>query len=307
MTKEKKGFNLLVVGSVALDTVETHGGKISGALGGSAVYFSLAASKFAKVALVGVVGKDFPQRNRRLLSAKNIDCSGLETADGETFRWSGVYDKTFADAVTRETKLNVFADFKPRLSSVQKKCRSVFLANIDPELQLSVLGQLSEPRLSACDTMNYWINLKKTALLKLLRRVNVFFLNETEARLLTGKHNLVAAGKAALRLGPSAVVIKRGDSGVMLFSEGKCVSLPAWPVEKVVDTTGAGDSFAGGFMGRLSESGRPLDFGELKKAAACGTVTASFSIQSFSVKKLAEVSAAEIKNRLALYAASVKI
>ncbi|HOW88876.1 MAG TPA: PfkB family carbohydrate kinase, partial [Elusimicrobiales bacterium] len=242
---------ILVVGSVALDSVRTIHGSTTRALGGSAVHFSLSASQFTPVRVVGVVGEDFPPKCRRLLERRNICLEGLQVMPGKTFHWKGRYDRDFKNALTIATHLNVFQHFKPRLNRAHKECGVLFLANIDPDLQRDVLDQMAKPRLVACDTMNYWISLKKKSLVRLLSRVNLLFVNEEEARQLTREYNLIKAARILAAMGPRAIVVKRGDSGAMLFYDGKVLSIPARPVEKVVDPTGAGDTFAGGFMGYL--------------------------------------------------------
>ncbi|HAF95802.1 MAG TPA: sugar kinase, partial [Elusimicrobia bacterium] len=274
--------NILVVGSVALDSVQTIHGRITKGLGGSAVHFSISASQFAPVRIVGVVGEDFPAPFRRLLKRRNICLEGMTVMSGKTFHWKGRYNEDFKNAVTLATELNVFEDFKPRLSAAHSKCGVLFLANIDPDLQWDVLKQMDSPRLVACDTMNYWITLKQNSLKKLLARVNLFFINEEEARQLTKEYNLITAAKMLAKMGPQIVVIKRGDSGSILFYGGETIAMPAQPIEKVVDPTGAGDTFAGGFVGCLAASPDWRNFNVLKRAMAYGTVLSSFSVENFS-------------------------
>ncbi|MDD2774079.1 MAG: PfkB family carbohydrate kinase [Elusimicrobiales bacterium] len=299
--------DILVVGSVALDSVETARGRADEALGGSAVYFSLAARPLAPVRIIGVVGTDFPPRHRRLLADRGVNIDGLKTLQGRTFRWAGTYSGDFRSAATRDTQLNVFEKFHPELGAQDRAAGALFLANIDPDLQLDVLSQMKGVRLAACDSMNMWINCKRAMLLKLLKRMDFFFINEEEARLLTGEAGLMETGRALLRLGPKAVIVKKGDYGASLFCAGRAVSLPAFPVKNVVDTTGAGDSFGGGFMGYITGSKRPFDFGEMKKAMAWGTVMASFNVESFSVKRLAGLSRAELNRRWREYTALLAI
>jgi len=299
--------NILVVGSVALDSVETIHGCTRKGLGGSAVHFSISASQFSPVRIVGVVGSDFPSRFRALLKRKNIDLEGMQEMPGKTFHWKGRYDKDFKNACTIATHLNVFEHFKPCLGPDHKKCGVLFLANIDPDLQRDVLAQMDGPRLVACDTMNYWISLKKPSLVKLLAGVNLFFVNEEEARQLTGEHNLMKAARLLAKMGPQAVVIKRGDSGAMLFYKGEVLAIPAQPIERVVDPTGAGDTFAGGFVGYLAAAPDWRDFGVLKRAMAYGTVLSSFNVENFSVRRTEKLRKAEIADRYAKYVKSLSI
>jgi sugar/nucleoside kinase (ribokinase family) len=299
--------NILVVGSVALDSVETIHGRTTRALGGSAVHFSISASQFAPVRIVGVVGEDFPAPFRRLLKRRNIDLEGMTVMPGKTFHWKGKYDRDFKNASTIATELNVFEHFKPRPSAAHSKCGVLFLANIDPDLQWDVLKQMDRPRLVACDTMNYWITLKKDSLKKLLSRVNLFFVNEEEARQLTKEYNLMTAAKMLAKMGPQIVVIKRGDSGAMLFYGGQTLSVPAQPIEKVVDPTGAGDTFAGGFVGYLAASPDWRNFSVLKRAMAYGTVLSSFSVENFSVRRTEKLSKPDICARYRKYIKSLSI
>ncbi|HBA60564.1 MAG TPA: sugar kinase [Elusimicrobia bacterium] len=299
--------NILVVGSVALDSVSTIHGRTKRALGGSAVHFSLSASQFAPVKLVGVVGGDFPPSFRKLLSKRNIDLKGMQVMPGRTFHWEGSYDRDFKNARTIATHLNVFEHFKPALSPEHKTCGVLFLANIDPDLQRDVLGQMAKPRLVACDTMNYWISLKKKSLRNLLAKVNLLFINEEEARQLTKEYNLITAAKMVRKMGPQAVVIKRGDSGSMLFYGNDVLAMPAQPVEKVVDPTGAGDTFAGGFMGYLAASPDWRDVNVLKRAMAYGTVMSSFSVENFSVRRTHKLSTREIDRRFLKYTKSLLV
>ncbi|HVP15497.1 MAG TPA: PfkB family carbohydrate kinase, partial [Terriglobales bacterium] len=246
------GSQILVVGSVALDSVRTPYGEAVEALGGSASYFSLSAAHFSPVSIVAVVGEDFPGEHRTLLESRRIDLSGLETAAGRTFRWRGEYGPELTHAHTLETQLNVFSRFHPHLDERHRDCPFVFLANIDPELQLEVLRQTRKPRLTLSDTMNYWIARKPELVLEVLRRVDVALLNEEEARALAGESILVRAADRLLEQGAKAVIIKKGEHGALMFTDGACFSAPAYPLEKLVDPTGAGDSFAGGFIGWLA-------------------------------------------------------
>jgi sugar/nucleoside kinase (ribokinase family) len=298
----RPGGPILVVGSVALDSVKTPRGESREALGGSAVYFSLAARLFAPVRVVGVVGTDFPREHRSLLETRGIDVDGLEGVPGRTFRWSGRYGKDGNEARTLETQLNVFASFKPRLGAAQRECPVVFLANIDPELQWEVLSQMSGPALVACDTMNYWIASKKPALKELLSRVDLFFVNEKEARQLTREPNNCRAARTLCEWGPSVVVVKKGEHGALVMAGGTPCGFPAYPVEDVVDPTGAGDSFAGGVMGVLASApGRPegllADAGLVKRAVLYGSVLASFNVQGFGTAGLASLERSAVEDR----------
>ncbi len=242
-------MSLLVVGSVALDSVKTPFGKVEEALGGSAVYFSCAASFFSSVRLVGVVGSDFPKKNIELLRKRCIDLKGLTTDKGKTFRWKGNYGYDLNVAHTIYTHLNVFADFKPVIPFVYKNSKNVFLANIDPDLQLDVLRQVNSPQLIACDSMNFWIENKRKELKRLLKHVQIFFVNNTEAREFSGEHNLLKAARYIFSCGPKIAIIKKGEHGVLCVGKDFIFSYPAYILEDPFDPTGAGDTFAGGFMG----------------------------------------------------------
>lgn len=289
-------MSLLVVGSVALDTVRTPHGWIEEGLGGSATYFSVAAAMFRPIRLVAVVGGDFPGRYVRFLQSRGVNLRGLERAEGKTFRWTGEYKGDMNRADTLRTELNVFASFRPKIPEEYKKSRDVFLANIDPDLQAEVLDQMENPRLVGCDTMNYWIESKRSAVKKLLRRVHFLLVNEAEARQLAGEENLMKAARSLLRMGPSAVVVKRGEYGALLFREGSTCWVPAYPLECVRDPTGAGDSFAGGFMGYLSRCGA-VGEREMRKALAFGSVLASFCVEGFSLRRLGRVKREELLAR----------
>ena len=290
---------ILVVGSVALDSVRTPYGEVVEGLGGSASYFSLSACQFAPVSVVAVVGEDFPPQHRRLLEDRGVDLSGLETAPGRTFRWRGEYGPELAHAHTLETQLNVFSTFHPRLDDHHRACPYVFLANIDPELQLEVLQQMRNPRLTLSDTMNYWIARKPELVLEVLRRVDVALLNEEEARALAGESILVRAADRLLEQGARTVIIKKGEHGALFRTPQERFITPAFPVDAIRDPTGAGDSFAGGFLGWLARCGR-TDGGMFQQAMACGTTMASIAIEDFSQLRLAEVGPEEIKRRVAL-------
>jgi sugar/nucleoside kinase (ribokinase family) len=291
---------LLVVGSVALDTVETTTDRRIEVLGGAASFFSVAASFLSPVRLTGVVGNDFPEEHVALLRRYPIDLLGLERVQGRTFRWSGRYSTDFNQRTTLDTQLNVFQHFRPKLPPAWRDSPYVFLANIDPELQLDVLNQVQRPRFVACDTMNYWIEGKREALERLLTRVDVLLLNDDEARLLARHGNLPSAARAIRALGPKAVVIKRGDAGALLFHEGGVFAAPAFPLEAVVDPTGAGDSFAGGFMGWLARAGSSSP-GDIRTAMILGSVLASFSVEAFSLDRFRTLEVGDIRERFAAF------
>ena len=290
---------IVVVGSVALDSVRTPYGESGEALGGSASYFSLSACHFAPVRMVAVVGEDFPAEHRAVFESRGVELSGLETARGRTFRWRGEYAVELGHAHTLETQLNVFSDFHPRLDERHRDCPYVFLANIDPELQLEVLSQVNHPRLTVSDTMNYWIARKPDQVLEVLRRVDVALLNEEEAKSLAGETQLVKAADRLLDQGATAVIVKKGENGALYRSRAERFVTPAFPVEALTDPTGAGDSFAGGFLGWLARSGRG-DGGALRQALACGTAMASLAIEDFSPRRLLEADRDEISRRVAL-------
>jgi sugar/nucleoside kinase (ribokinase family) len=292
---------LLVVGSIALDSVETPTDRRDDVLGGSAVYFSYAASYFTPVRLVGVVGEDWPPEHTRLLSERQIDMSGLEIVPGaKTFRWRGKYLPNMNDRETLEVHLNVFGDFNPKLPESFRSSRILFLANGSPVLQTRVLEQVPDVQLVVADTMDLWINIQHDELLALLKRLDGIVLNDSEARLLTDEENLVRAGQKVRELGPKFVVIKKGEHGAMFFSADETYVMPAYPTPHVVDPTGAGDSFAGGMMGYLAECGR-FDARTLKKALAYGTVLASFNVEDFSLQRLRQIDRPHVDERLEEY------
>jgi len=291
-------MDILVVGSVALDTVETPFGKIVEGLGGSATHFSTSASFFTTPHLVGVVGEDFPETHVDFLKSRKIDLAGLQKKPGRTFRWSGRYSFDLNSAETLDTQLNVFQHFFPELPASYRGKEIVFLANIDPELQSRVIDQCEKPKWIALDTMNFWIQGKKEALAKTLKRVNALFINEGEARQLTGESNLIKAAKKIREQGPATVVIKRGEYGALLFHENQIFSAPALPLEDVKDPTGAGDSFAGGFIGHIART-NDLGFENLKKACILGSVMASFIVEEFSLDRFRRLTQNEIELRYA--------
>ena len=286
----------MVVGSVGLDTVETPLGCVADALGGAAIYASIAASFFTPVRIVGVVGEDFPREHLSFLESRGIDIQGIEIAPGKSFRWSGKYEFDLNQAKTLSTELNVFADFRPAIPSQYADTDYVFLANIDPELQLEVLDQIRKPKLVACDTMNYWIESKPDVLKRVLRRVNVAFMNDAEARELCCTSSLVKAGAEIRKMGPSVVVIKKGEHGAVVFTDEAYFAAPSYPLEDVWDPTGAGDSFAGGFMGYLAHTD-DLSECNLRKAVVYGSVLASFDVENFSIERLRALTHQEISDR----------
>ena len=285
-------MSLVIVGSIGLDTVETPAGKVSDILGGSASYGSIAASHFTDVHLVGVVGDDFPPAAVDLLRAQGINLDGLEVKPGKTFRWSGKYNN-FNQAETLSTELNVFADFEPKLTDNCRTCDSLFLANIHPALQLSVLSGVASYSLVACDTMNYWINLCPDTLTEVIKKVDIVFINEDEIRLYCGMNNIFEAASKILDMGPKVVVIKRGEYGSVIVGKDTFYFAPAYPIYPIKDTTGAGDSFAGGFLGYLAQCGE-LTEANLRIAVRYGTVMAALDVSEFSVQGLVDTSMEEI-------------
>ncbi len=289
-------MSLLVVGSVAFDSVKTPFGEADDVLGGSATYFATSASYFTDVRLVAVVGEDFPDKHVNFLKMREIDVRGLERAEGKTFRWKGQYGYALNEAETLDTQLNVFESFRPDIPDEYKDSEVVFLANIDPDLQRDVLRQVDNPKLVAADTMNFWIEGKRESLLETLKLVDILLINDGEARQLTGEHNLVKAARAIMTMGPSTLVIKRGEYGVLLFRAESVFAAPAYPLEDVFDPTGAGDTFAGGFMGYISSI---MDFKEpvVRRATVMGSVMASFNVEAFSLDRIRELDYKEIEGR----------
>jgi sugar/nucleoside kinase (ribokinase family) len=302
-------MSLLIVGSVAFDSLQTPFGKAKKTLGGSASYFSLAASFFDRPSVVAVVGTDFAARYRRILAAKKIDLSGLETAKGKSFHWAGKYSFDLNNRETIFTRLNVFKHFLPKLSEPHKNISNLFLGNIHPSLQLEVLSQIKKPKFVGLDTMNYWIEKTPKELAKVLQKVDVFIINDSEARELSNEHNLVKAAKKIIgmmkttsprpspRQGREKIlIIKRGEYGLLMFQKDRIFHLPGYPLEDVIDPTGAGDSFAGGFMGHLSKTG-DLSWANLKRACVAGSVMASFCCERLGTRRLEEISAADVNRR----------
>lgn len=286
--------SLLVVGSVAFDTIHNHLGSHARILGGSATYASLAASQLAPVRLVGVVGKDFPRKAVDMLRGRGIDTTGLEVAHGETFHWEGRYADDLTSRTTIQTDLNVFADFEPKIPERFRDSEFVMLGNIAPELQLHVLDQVRSPRLVIADTMNLWIDTALGALKELLSRVDILVINEEEARQLSGFHHPLAVAEALRALGPETVIVKRGEYGALLFLEEDIFCAPAYPLKTVADPTGAGDSFAGGFLGYLAEAGHD----DLRQAVICGSAAASFCVQDVGIGALENLSREDLEDRI---------
>ena len=289
--------SLVIVGSVALDTVKTPFGQVKDALGGAATYSSYAASFFSKPGIVGVVGSDFPEKHLRLLQKQGVDTSGVAVGkSGKTFRWEGYYEYDMNEAKTVKTELGVFASFKPQLPASYKDAEYVFLANIDPELQLDVLQQVRKPKLVLLDTMNYWINNKKRQLLEVVKKADILLLNDSEARQLFETPNLVKAAASALKLGPKFVIIKKGEHGALLFSDGSHFSAPGYPLEAIRDPTGCGDSFAGALIGYLAGK-KSSDEKKLRKAIIYGSVVASFNAEDFSLERMKRLTKGDIEKR----------
>ena len=297
---------ILVVGSVAFDTLHNAQGSFPRVLGGSATFASIAASLMAPVRLVGVVGNDFPDEAVAMLRGKGIDLEGLEVAEGETFHWEGRYTDDLTSRETIRTDLNVFEHFQPKIPANFAASPYVMLANIQPDLQLSVLEQIEQPKLVVADTMNLWIDIALPSLKRLLSKVDVIIINEEEARQLTGRHHLVDVQRALLELGPTTAVVKQGEYGAWLFQEGVAFHAPAFPLETVIDPTGAGDSFAGGFLGHLA-SVDSTDLPALRRAVVVGSATASFCVEGIGTRRLAEVAMDEVEAREAAFAELVRV
>jgi len=289
---------VLVVGSVALDSVETPFGKAESVIGGSANFFSASASVLCPVQVVGVVGDDYPMDQLKPLEKRGVDFAGVEHAKGSSFRWRGRYRHDLNVAETLETHLGVFSHFSPKIPPQFRDTQFVFLGNIDPRLQLDVLTQVNKPKLVACDTMNFWIESRRADLVKLLGHVDAILLNDGEARQLTDCNNLVKAAKWIMAKGPKFVIIKKGEHGAFMFTGGTVFFAPAYPLEEVFDPTGAGDSFAGGFMGYLAKSGDISD-ANLRRAMIYGSAMGSFAVEKFSIQRLLEVDAKQLASRVA--------
>ena len=295
-------MSLLVVGSVAFDAIETPLGKVERTLGGAATYFALAASHFTPVRLVGIVGEDFTEQDEAIFRGRKIDLAGLERAPGKSFFWSGRYSQNMNERTTLVTELNVFGSFRPKLPEAYRDSEHVFLGNIDPTLQRSVLKQVRpKPKSVGLDTMNYWINGTPQELRETLKRVHILTINDDETRQLTGEHKLFRAARGVFKMGPKTLIIKRGENGAVMVHEEFIFAVPAFPLEEVHDPTGAGDTFAGGFMGYLASKGR-ISEQTLRSAMVYGSVLASFTVEQFGVERLAQVTKSEIRARAKQFA-----
>ncbi|MFH1458403.1 MAG: PfkB family carbohydrate kinase [Candidatus Omnitrophota bacterium] len=291
-------MSIVVLGTVALDTVKTPFGERKQMLGGSAVHFAMAARLFCNVNLVAVVGRDFPRKYIDFLKQKGTVLTSLILSEGKTFQWKGEYRSDLNTALTLSTELGVLSSFTPAVSDEQRKLKYVFLANIDPDIQRVLLSRMHAPRLVALDSMNYWISHKRKSLLSLLKEVDIYVANDQEARDLSRENNLIKAARRLRALGPEMILIKKGEHGVLFYCDKFLFSLPAYPVDKVLDPTGAGDTFAGGFMGYLTHA-KQVSASHIKKALAYGTVAASFNIESFGVSKTAGLTMRDLERRLA--------
>ncbi len=289
-------MGVLVVGTVAFDSVETPHASAERILGGSAAYFAMTASFFAPVQLGGVIGEDFPQEYLDLLSGRGVDLEGLKREKGDTFHWRGRYHEDLNVRDTLELHLNVLSGYVPHLPESYRDSQYVFLGNIDPTMQLKVLDQLTNSRLVACDTMDHWIQGSNAELQKVLRRVEILVINDSEARMLSGLHNIVKAARSILKMGPRVLLIKRGEYGVLQFTDSSVFATPAYPLEEVFDPTGAGDSFAGGFVGYLAHTGDHSERG-LRRAIAYGSVAASFAVEDFGLRRMIPLTLQEIEDR----------
>jgi sugar/nucleoside kinase (ribokinase family) len=289
-------MSILVVGTVAFDSIETPFGSAERILGGSASYFALGASFFAPVRIVGVIGQDFPQEYLDLFSQRQIDLGGIQKASGDTFHWRGRYHEDINVRDTLELHLNVLAGFVPDLPEQYRDAEYVFLGNIDPLMQLEVLNQIRRMRLVVCDTMDHWIRESLDGLRQVLKRIEMLVINDSEARLLSGQGNIVRAAREILKMGPKVVLVKRGEYGVLQFSNSSIFATPAYPLEEVFDPTGAGDSFAGGFLGQLARSGELTQQG-IRRAIVYGSVVASFTVEDFGVNRLANITLQDIEER----------
>lgn len=290
-------MSVLVVGSIGLDTIKTPLGKRTDILGGSATYAAVSASFFSPVNMVAVVGNDFPHRYFQFFQAQNINTEGITVKKGKTFRWTGEYGWDFNDPKTLSTRLNVFSDFDPIIPQSFRKSQYVFLANINPRIQKKVLEQVTNPKLVICDTMNYWIQHSRDALKKILKKVDIFLLNESEAKELTGQTNLIAAAKKIHALGPDKVIIKKGEHGALLSTGRAFFCSPAFLLESILDPTGAGDTFAGGLIGYLAQRKAANDT-DLKTAITYGSVMATFAVEDYSLGRLAKITKTDVTNRM---------
>ncbi|MFH0877887.1 MAG: PfkB family carbohydrate kinase [Candidatus Omnitrophota bacterium] len=291
-------MSIIVLGTAALDTVTTPSGKRRDMLGGSAVHFSMAASFFTKVNLVAIVGHDFPLKHVEFLKKRGINLTSLIKEKGRTFRWEGEYQGDLNAALTLSTQLGVLSVFRPQIAEHQRSIENIFLANVDPDIQHHLLKKMNAPRLVGLDSMNYWINHKRRSLVRLMKKVDIFVANDAEARSLSGEANLIKAAKALRKMGVWFVVVKKGEHGVLVYCDDFIFCLPAYPVERIVDPTGAGDTFAGGFMGYLTQT-KKINAPAIKKAICYGTIMASFNVEGFGVERSSRVTKKEILTRLA--------
>lgn len=294
-------MSIVVVGSVAFDSVKTPAGEAEQVLGGAATYFSTAATLFHRpVQLVAVVGEDFPQEHEDFLAGRGVELDGLvRVPGGKTFHWKGVYEGDMNEAQTLETHLNVFAEFAPDLPESYRDAKYVFLANIDPDLQLRVLDQVKKPVFTAMDTMNLWINIKRDALEAVIRRVDMMVMNDAEIQMFTGDSHLIPAARKVQAMGPRVVVVKKGVHGALVLADDEFIMVPAFPLDEVVDPTGAGDSFGGGLVGYMASQGASLDdYDTLRRAVAHGSIVASFNVQSFSLDRLKAITPAMVEERI---------
>ncbi|MEW5759054.1 MAG: PfkB family carbohydrate kinase [Candidatus Omnitrophota bacterium] len=293
-------MSIVVLGTIALDSVKTPQGAREHILGGSAAHFSMAARFFTNVNLVAIIGEDFPKKHINFLHQKGVILTSLIKSKGKTFRWQGEYKGDLNTALTLDTELGVLSIFRPTLTSEQKKIQHIFLANVDPDIQANLLDKMHSARLVGLDSMNYWIHSKKASLLELLKRVDIYVANEQEAKDLSGENNLIKAAKKLHSFGPKMIVVKKGEHGVLFFSKKLLFILPAYPVEKIVDPTGAGDTFAGGFMGYLAKVKR-INQENIKKALLYGTILASFNVEGFGLARTAHVTLADIEKRAKIF------
>lgn len=291
-------MSIIVLGTAALDTVTTPSGKRRQMLGGSAVHFSMGASFFTQVNLVAIVGNDFPKRHIDFLKKKGVNLTSLVITGGRTFRWEGEYRGDLNTALTLSTELGVLSSFRPQIAEHQRHIENIFLANVDPDIQRRLLSKMHSPRIVGLDSMNYWIDHKRKALLKLFKEIHIFVANDAEARSLSGEANLIKAAKSLRRMGAPIVVVKKGEHGVLVYCDDFIFCSPAYPVEEIVDPTGAGDTFAGGFMGYLTRA-KKVDARSIKRAITFGTIMASFNVEGFGLERSAQVSKKDVDRRLA--------
>jgi len=290
-------MSILVLGTVALDTVKTPFGRRKHMLGGSAAHFSMSCRLFTNVNLVAIIGEDFPSKYIDFLHKKGIILTSLIKEKGRTFKWEGEYKTDLNTALTLNTELGVLSAFRPSISEVQKKIKYIFLANVDPDIQRYLLSSMYSPVLVGLDSMNFWIHHKRSALLRLLKRVNIYVANDQEARALSGEANLIKAAKCLYSYGPRMILIKKGEHGVIFYSDKFIFSIPAYLTEKVIDPTGAGDTFAGGFMGYLTRA-KKINANALKKAIAYGSVAASFNVEDFGLNRTSQLTLKDLEHRL---------